>query len=611
MNKISSMTLERSIRLIALLLFVLGLSQFGRAQEVPLNGFDDYVNKALRDWQVPGLAIAVVKNDQIVFAKGYGVRKLGEPTPVNEQTLFAIGSSSKAFTATSIAMLIDEGKLKWDDPVTKYLPGFEVYDPYVTRELTVRDLLTHRSGLQRGDFVWYGTEYDRDEILRRTRYLKPTWSLRSTFGYQNLMFLAAGQLVAKVGGKSWDEFIKQRIFAPLSMTTSNTSIKDLKTSDNVASPHAKIEGKVEVIPWRNIDNIAPAGSINSNVLDVAQWVRLQLGEGSYKNQRLLSSGAAKELHTPQTIVRAEPPYSLWYPEAHFLNYGLGWFLSDYRGRKLVEHGGAIDGMRAEVAMIPEEKLGLVILTNLNGTALPVALMYRTFDAFLGAPQRDWSAELLKTFTALEEQGKAAEKKLEAERIKGTQPSLPLEKYAGTFKNDFYGEVKVNHENGKLSLRFGPAFASGLEHWHYDTFQARFFAAGVAKPHITFSVNAQGKIDTLTLNLPGVTDYPFKRVPEPPAAGAVALTEAEQKKFVGKYESRTPPVELSLEIVGGKLKAVVPGQPVYDLAPIAPTRFRIVGAPDGFFLQFEMAEGKVKSLTLAQGPGPSLVLLPKQ
>ncbi|MCM3901408.1 MAG: serine hydrolase [Pyrinomonadaceae bacterium] len=606
------MTLQRSIRFIAPLLFVLVLSQLAYAQEAPLNGFDDYVNKALRDWEVPGLAIAVIKNDQIVIAKGYGVRKLGEPTPVNERTLFAIGSSSKAFTAASIAMLVDEGKLKWDDPVTKYLPGFEVYDPYVTRELTVRDLLTHRSGLQRGDFVWYGSEYDRDEILRRTRFLKPTWSLRSTFGYQNLMFLAAGQVVAKVSGKSWDEFIKQRIFAPLAMAASNTSIKDLRPSDNVASPHAKIEEKVEVVPWRNIDNIAPAGSINSNAVDVAQWVRLQLGEGTYKSQRLFSSGVAKEMHTPQTIIRAEPPYSLFYPEAHFLNYGLGWFLSDYSGRKLVEHGGAIDGMRAQVALIPEEKIGLVILTNLHGTALPVALMYRTFDAFLGATPRDWSGELLKTFKGLEEQGKSAEKKQEADRIKGTQPTLTLEKYAGTFKNDLYGELKVNHENGKLGLRFGPAFTGSLEHWNYDTFQARFTSPVAGKAQITFSLNAQGKADTVTLNLPGFSEYPFRRVaPETAPAAAISLSEDELKKFAGKYDSKTSPVEVSVEMVGGKLKAVVPGQPVYTLVPVAVNRFSIEGAPSGFFIQFEMAESKVKSLTLIQGSGPSLTLSPKQ
>jgi CubicO group peptidase (beta-lactamase class C family) len=594
-----------------LLLFVLLASPLARAQEAPLTGFDDYVNKALRDWEVPGVAIAVVKGDQVVFAKGYGVRKLGDPAPVSERTLFAIGSSSKAFTAASVAMLVDEGKLKWDDPATKHLPGFELYDPYVTRELTVRDLLSHRSGLERGDLLWYGTEYDRDEVLRRARHLRPTWSLRSTFGYQNLMYLAAGQLVAKVGGKSWDEFVRQRIFTPLGMTASGTSIRDFKGADNVASPHEKIEDKVTPVPWRNIDNIGPAGSINSNVVDMTQWVRLQLGQGSFQNQRLISSGAVKEMQTSQTVMRVDPPYSLLYPEAHFLNYGLGWFLSDYRGRKLVEHGGAIDGMRAQVALLPEEKLGLVILTNRGGTLLPMALMYRILDAYLGAPPRDWGADLLKTVKSLEEQGAAAAKKLEAERIKDTKPAHALDKYAGTYRNDLYGDVKVTHENGKLNLRFGPAFTGELEHWHYDTFRARFRGAGASTTYITFSLNAQGKIENAILNLPGVADYPFKRVPETTTpAAAVALSEDELRKFAGKYESKTPPIELSLEMVGGKLKAVLPGQPVYDLVPATPTRFQIAGAPAGFYVQFEMAEGKPKSLTLVQGSALSLVLTPK-
>ncbi|MGI9067903.1 MAG: serine hydrolase [Pyrinomonadaceae bacterium] len=604
------MTAKRLSPVVTLLLFVLVAFLPAYAQEAPLNGFDDYVNKALREWEVPGLAIAIIKDDRIVLAKGYGVRKLGDPTPVSERTLFAIGSSSKAFTAAAIAMLVDEGKLKWDDPVTKYLPGFELYDPYVTRELTVRDLLSHRSGLERGDFLWYGSEYDRDEILRRARYLKPTWSLRSTFGYQNLMFLAAGQLIAKVSGKSWDDFIRQRMFTPLSMTASSTSIKDLKDADNVSSPHAKVEEKIEVIPWRNIDNIAPAGSINSSVVDMAQWVRLQLAQGDYQKQRLISSGAAKEMHTSQTVMRVEPPFSLFYPEAHFLNYGLGWFLHDYRGRKVVEHGGAIDGMRAQVAMIPEEKLGLVILTNMGGTLLPLPLMYRIFDAYLGAQQRDWSADMLKTIKGFEEQGKAAEKKAEAEQVKDTRPSLALAQYAGTYKNDLYGEVKITHENGKLGVRFGPSFTSGLEHWHYDTFQAKFVAAGGAKAFITFALNAQGKVETLTINLPGVAEYPFKRAADTATTASVSLGEEELKKFAGKYELKTPPVEVSVEIVGGKLKATVPGQPVYTLLPVGANRFSIEGAPSGFFIQFEMAEGKVKSLTLIQGPGPSITLFPR-
>lgn len=507
------MRLRKLYRLSGQLLLVVALAQIAVAQNGSLTGFDDYVNKAIKEWEVPGVAIAIVKDDHVVLAKGYGVRKLGETTPVDERTLFAIGSSSKAFTAAAMAMLVDERKVKWDDPVTKYLPGFQMYDPYVTRELTVRDLLTHRSGLQRGDLLWYGSDLDRDEIVRRARFIKPSWSLRSTFGYQNIMFLTAGQLVSRVSGKSWDEFIQQRIFTPLAMTSSSTSINAFKKANKVASPHSRIDEKVQVIPWRNIDNIAPAGSINSNVVDMAQWVRLQLGQGTLQNQKLFTPAVAKEMHASQTVIRIEPPYALWYPEAHFLNYGMGWFLSDYRGRKVAEHGGAIDGMRAEVALMPEEKLGLVVLTNMNGSLLPVALMYRIFDTFLGTPRRDWSAELLKTVKTVEEQGKAAEKKQEAERVSGTNPSLALDKYAGTYRNDLYGDVKVTLNDGKLNLRFGPAFTGDLEHWHYDTFRARFVTAGDAKVFVTFALNAQGKLDTLTLGMPGMADYPFKRVAE--------------------------------------------------------------------------------------------------
>src|SRR5918995_1159862 len=210
---------------LALTLLLLAGAGRARAQEAPLAGFDDYVNQALKDWEVPGLAVAVVKDDRIVFAKGYGVRELNKPTPVDERTLFAIGSSSKAFTAASIAMLVDQAKLKWDDPATKYLPGFQLFDPYSTREVTVSDLLSHRSGLARGDLLWYASEYNRDEVLRRVRYLKPSWSLRARFGYQNIMFLAAGQIIPSVTGKTWDDFMRERIFTPLGMTSTSTSIK--------------------------------------------------------------------------------------------------------------------------------------------------------------------------------------------------------------------------------------------------------------------------------------------------------------------------------------------------------------------------------------------------
>ncbi len=504
---------------ICLIVVALLAAGYASAQTEKLNGFEEYAEKAMRDWEVPGMAIAIVKDDKIVYSKGFGVRKLGDPTPVDDRTIFAIGSSSKAFTSATIAMLVDEGKLKWDDPVSKYLPDFETYDPYVTRELTIRDLLTHRSGLERGDFLWYGTENSREEILRRTRFIKPTWSLRSTFGYQNLMYLAAGQVVAKVTGQSWDDYVAARIFTPLGMTLSSTSISAFNGNNNVATPHAKGDEKVDVIPWRKIDNIAPAGSINSNVVDMAQWLRLQLGGGTYQGQKIFSAATGKEMHTPQTVMRLEGGQGMTYPEAHFLNYGMGWFLSDYKGRKLVEHGGAIDGMRAEVAMVPEEKLGIVILTNLNGSVVSMPLVYRIIDSYIGAPQKDWSGELLKTVKRMTEMGQAAQKKAEADRVQGTKPSLDITNYAGTYNSELYGDVKISNDNGKLKMQWGPAFGSVLEHWHYDTFRATFFTAGQSRVLLNFNLNAQGKVDTLVLGMPGMAAYPFKRVPEPVKAAA--------------------------------------------------------------------------------------------
>lgn len=504
-------------RLTSVLVLLLVLTQLAYAQ-APEAGFDEYVQQAMKAWEVPGLAIAIVKDDKVVFAKGYGVREIGGTAAVNEHTLFAIGSSSKAFTAATIAMLVDEGKLKWDDPVTKYLPAFELFDPYATREMTVRDLMSHRSGLERGDLIWYASPYDRNEVLRRVRFLKPSWSLRSRFGYQNIMFLAAGQISPAVTGKQWDDVVRERIFVPLGMTSSSTSIKSLASSDNVASPHSKIDDKVQKVAWRNIDNIGPAGSINSNVLDMAQWLRMNLGGGMYENKRVLSAAAVKEMQTPQTVIRIEGNNERLYPDAHFLNYGLGWFLSDFRGRKLVEHGGAIDGMRAEVGMLPEEKLGVVILTNRHGSVLPHVLMYRVLDAFLGVtPKRDWSAEILKKFTALEEQAKAAEKKTEAERVKNTSPSLALEKYAGVYKNEMYGEAKFAVKDGKLTSDFGPNFAGDLEHWHYDTFRVVWRDAMEGKTFVNFKLNTKGQPDTVTIE--GIGD--FTRVPDKPAPGTIS------------------------------------------------------------------------------------------
>jgi CubicO group peptidase (beta-lactamase class C family) len=609
--------MPRRHTLLPSLFAVLLLVPAARADDAPdpLKGLDEQIVKALHDFDVPGLALAVVKDDKVILARGYGVRKLGEKDAVTEQTLFAIGSCSKAFTAAALGLLVDEGKLKWDDPAAKYLPALQLFDPYVSRELTVRDLLCHRSGLERFDLLWYGSALTRDEVLQKMRLAKPSTSFRSKFGYQNIMFLAAGQIVPSATGKSWDEFVRQRLFTPLGMKASNTSVTALSRYDDVAAPHEKVEDKLEPVPWRNIDNIAPAGSINSSVADMTNWVRLHLNDGKVGKETLLTSAVVEEMRTPQTVIPLAGPTAKLYAGAHFFNYGLGWFLYDYRGKKAVEHGGNIDGMSALVSMLPEEKLGLVVLTNRGGTPLPGAVKNRVFDAFLKAPAKDWFAEVLELVKTREKQAKEVEQKEEKERVKDTKPTLPPEKYAGTYHDDLYGDVRVKREDGKLVLyAAGTGDLSDLEHWHFDTFRARpRDRRGPALTLVTWALNHRGKVESLKVWSPGGGDgLTFKRVPDPAEApAAVALTEDELRKFVGKYESKSPPVELSVELASGQLKAVVSGQPALTLVPVKPTRFRPEKEPAGLFVEFEVEDGKVKGVKVETPEGPTLALTPKK
>ena len=484
-----------------------------RSAPAQLRGYDAYVAAAVRAWGIPGLSVAVVKNDSVVFARGFGVRRLGEDAPVTERTLFAIASCTKAFTAAAIAMLVDSAKLAWDDPATKYLKGFQLFDPYVTRELTVRDLLSHRSGLARGDGVWWATPYDRAEVLRRVRYLEPSWSFRSRYGYQNIMFLAAGEIVPAVAGKTWEQFVRERIFAPLGMTTSTTSIAALPAAGgaggDVASPHQTIGGRMQPIPYRNVDNIGPAGSINSSAIEMAQWIRLQLGAGVYRGRRLLSADRIKEMHSPQTVIPLDTLTERLRPSTHFLAYGLGWSLSDYRGKKVVSHGGAIDGMRSIVLLVPEERLGIVVLTNGGepGRLLTSAVALRAVDAYLGAPVRDWSAELLAVYRAQAARDSVDAEKEKAKRVAGTRPSLAPEGYAGTYKSEMYGDVTIAADSGRLVMRFGPEYTGDLSHWHYDTYQAVWRNPVMDRDLITFTLGADGAV--VRLAWPGFGDFARK------------------------------------------------------------------------------------------------------
>lgn len=487
----------------------------------PYAGWDAYVTGALATWKVPGAAIAIVRNDSVIYARGYGVRRVGQPGAVDERTIFAIGSSSKAFTAAAVAMLVDEKKLSLDGRVTQYLPTFQLADAYASREITVRDLLSHRSGLARGEMVWYGSGYDRDEVIRRVRFLQPTWSFRSQFGYQNIMYITAGQIAAHAVNTSWDDLVRTRIFAPLGMTSSTTTILGRKDSSNLASPHAEVEGQLKPFAWRNIDNAGPAGSINSNALDMARWLRLQLSDGRFEGRRLISERMMDEMHTPHTVIPLDTGSRRLNPYTHFQSYGLGWFLQDYRGRLVVQHGGNIDGMTALVGMLPEEHMGIVILTNMNATGMPTALMNRAFDMHLHATPEDWSAKFNARTEALRARAAAAQQKIEASRVPNTHPSLPLEKYAGVYTDSLLGELTVRDSSGSLVLSFGPNWSGTLDHWHFDTFRTRFATPVLGPAFVNFRLGTMGTVDEVQMDLAGPAS--FRRRPPVRTATATSVS----------------------------------------------------------------------------------------
>ena len=506
--------------LVALVLFLSYLplsAQIQTTTAARLKEIDAYAARAGKDWKVPGFAVAIVKDDKVVFAKGYGLRELGKPEPVDENTLFAIASNSKAFTSAALAILVDEGKVKWDDPVTKYLPNLQLYDPYVTRELTIRDLLSHRSGLGTfaGDLLWYESQYSRDEILYRVRFLKPTSSFRSRFGYQNILFLAAGEVVAKVSGKSWDEFVKERFFEPLRMTRTITLNKDLAKAENVATPHNEVNERIRVIRYGNVDNIGPAGGIKSSVADMAQWLRLQLGRGTYEAKKFFAADRSREMWTPQTVFSAiSEQAEKFNPTRHFNLYGLGWILSDYHGRLMVSHGGGLDGMTSQVTMLPEERLGVVVLTN-SETPLSSIIANKVIDQFLGVPERDWSRDFMARSGESAAAARAAAKKIEDARVPNTKTSLPLAAYAGTYTGAMYGDAKVTLEDGKLVLRLVPSqfFVGDLEHWHFDIFRIKWRDSVVypfPKGFVMFTLNPKAEVDEMKLDVPN-PDFDFKEL----------------------------------------------------------------------------------------------------
>ncbi|MCL4848650.1 MAG: beta-lactamase family protein [Acidobacteria bacterium] len=492
----------------ALVLCFICLLPVGAVAQRPPADLDAWVERTMATFEVPGIAVAIVKDGDVVHAKGYGVRRLGDTAPVDDATLFGIASNTKAFTATALGMLVDEKRLAWDDPVTRHLPGFQMFDPYVSREITVRDLLTHRSGLGlgAGDLLfWPDTDVSRAEVVAAARFIRPATSFRSRYAYNNLLFVVAGEVVAAASGQSWDDFVRARIFDPLGMDSSRITSVGFGPGDNVASPHSRgwrLQGELKPIASTRDDTWAAAAGIKSNLRDLVTWVRVHLDRGRLdETRRLFSESVSNEMWQVQTPIRvSDPPPPLADVRPTFAGYGLGWNLRDYRGRKIVSHTGGLTGMVTLVMLVPSERLGLVVLTNQEEGGAFNAIAYHVIDAYFGAPSTDWIAAYRQVRDGQLKRAEEAEQKQAAARVHDSRPSLALASYAGDYRDEWYGRARLEVEDRRLVLRLlrTPAAVADLEHWQYDTFRAVFRDPTIPDAFVTFALDHGGRVDAMTM-----------------------------------------------------------------------------------------------------------------
>ncbi len=438
------------------------------------------------------------EDGKVIFKKGYGVRDNTKSDVVNTETLFACASTTKAMTATCMGILVDEGKVKWDDPVIKYLPEYQLYDPYVTRELRVRDLFLHNSGVGNADFVWGLMNIPVNEIFLKMRDVKPSYSFRSGFIYQNIFYIAAGEVIRKVSGKPWEVFIQERIFTPLGMARTVPSRKFIK-DDNQTRPHFKIEGKISPISYTLDETVGPAGSVWGSIDDMSKWVVCMLDSSKYPGGRLLKKETWKEMFKPQTIVTDAEFYpTQQVTKPNWKTYGLGWFQHDYKGRKLNFHTGSLSGLTAINAQIQEDNVGFYIFENYDHAELRHALMYKALDLFALGGNRDWSTEFLKLYTGIHEKGEKAEKEFEAKRVMNTKPSLALSEYAGTYTSPLYGTATITLSGNQLAIDLNKFISAKVEHWNYDTFRGWFDEKENGKVNARFFLTADGKVEKVNM-----------------------------------------------------------------------------------------------------------------
>ncbi|SET17720.1 serine hydrolase [Thalassotalea agarivorans] len=494
---------------IALLWSFVSFAQDHQAQ------IDAAVEKAMATFNIPGVAIAIVKDDKIVVSKGYGVVEKGSKKAVTSDTIFGVASNTKAMTAALLANLVDQGKIKWSTPVIDILPEFQLYDPYVTREFQIIDLLQHNSGLGLGQgdlMIWPATSHDSRYVLSKLKYLQPKSSFRSAFAYNNLMFVTAGEVIARVSNKPWQEVIKEKIFEPLAMNSTYARYSDIDTANQqVASAHVPLNGELHVVGGNFLEDFEAAGAVGSTVTDMSQWIRLALNRGSLNGYQLFSETQSHKMWT-QANPLAVSNTATERDGTQFNSYGLGWFIGDYQGYKLAHHSGGILGMVSKVVLVPEQNLGLVVLTNQQSGAAFNAIYREILEQYLALEDKDWVSYFAKRDKQGRDKEKARLAKVFHEKNQQSKPSLPLSKYAQLYQDQWYGDVEIVESKGSLEMRFKHTdlLVGKLEHFQYDTFIVRWYDRTLeADAFVTFSIDEKGDVESVKMKAVSYyTDFSF-------------------------------------------------------------------------------------------------------
>lgn len=580
--------------------FITVAQQHHQPTDARLQGMDSLLNKILKDQNVAGFSVAIVEGDQVLYSKGFGYRDIENKKPVTPNTLFAIGSSTKAFTSGLLGILQKEGKLSIDGNAVSYLPELRFFNDNMNNQITVRDLMTHRTGLSRYDLSWYiFNTSNRDSIIHRVRYMEPNAGIREKWQYNNYMFLAQGMIAEKLTGKTWEQNIKQRFFLPLDMNRSTTYLTEFEKDADASLPYKTDGDKLKKMDYYNIDGMGPAGSINSTANDMANWIKLWIAKGSYKGKEILPPGYIGEASSSQMVMSGGLPGLI--PDVYMNNYGLGWMISSYRGHYLVEHGGNIDGFSASVSFFPTDKIGVVVLTNQNSSEVPRVVLNSIADRFFKLKTIDWNGRLSWEKEDNKKREVIAKKAAVAKDLPNAKPSHPLKDYTGLFANPAYGQIDISVKNDSLFAKMGK-YNFWLKHNYYDVFNLRQ-VENDGKPDTsesTIKINFFGDMDGKISSLSGLLEPGMKPTVFTSTTKLVQLELKTLEQYVGAYKLGN--ILTTVSVRGKILYVYVPGQPEYETIALGDHTFKLK-ALNGFSVKFEVKGGeKAESVLFIQPNG---------